>query len=122
MKIKSPFKDKKEIEGLPMRLIIILVIAEVVLAAIITMTSKTEGHMEIDYNQIAGGDHTQSSSGFLVKVDAMGSEEVTGISFTAYINITDTGGKAIDGAKVTVTGADTALAQERQGVVELLRS
>lgn len=113
MNIKGVFKDKRGIEGLPMRLIIIVVIAGVVLAAIITMIPKTKGHMEIDYWETDYGGTT--TPGFLVKVSATGSEEVPGISFTARINITDTDGKAIDGAKVTITGAGGAGAGTTDG-------
>ncbi len=103
-------KDRRGIEGLPMRLIIILVVAIAVLAAIMAIINMigTNKNMTAECAKIVYNGETYD--GFQVPVDATGSEEKTGITFTAYIYVyeltKDGPGDPISGAKVSISGGN----------------
>ncbi|MEM1513702.1 MAG: hypothetical protein QXW78_00580 [Candidatus Thermoplasmatota archaeon] len=103
------FKDKRGIEGLPMHLIIIVVIAVAVLAAVLAMMKYVtfDKPMEIKCTQIRGDvQKVRDSEGYLVKVNSTGNEKITNIDFTAYIEVYEkNSGKPISGATVTIIGA-----------------
>ncbi len=98
-------KDKRGIEGLPMRLIIIVVVAIAVLAAIMAMIKLINPNKDL-YAECAKIEiNGQSYDGFVVPVEASGEEEVTDISFTAYIYVYEKGtDNPVSGAKVSISG------------------
>ena len=99
--------DKRGIEGLPMRLIIIVVVAAVVLAAILAMMPKTTpGSLKVSFGKIKEGGSTYHGGVVLVK--ANGEEKIDEITFTAYVNVTDSNGKPISGATVIISGGGAA--------------
>ncbi len=106
--------ENRGIEGLPMKLIIIVVIAGVVLAGVLTMWEQLfnpQRNMEIEYQGITdtSDNVTGTSPGSLVKVAAAGAEEVNDIDFTAHIYVHDPGnGDPVSGATVTLAGRGSA--------------
>jgi len=104
---KKWLKDKRGIEGLPMRLIIIVVVAAAVLAAVLAMIGmvKPNKNMDVECAKIEIGG--ESYDGFTVPVDVTGSQEITDISFTAYIYVYEKGtNNPVSGAKVSISGGD----------------
>jgi len=102
MKIRGLIGDKRAIEGLPMRLIILVVIAGVVLAAIITMIPHPKGNLQVECVSVDGND------GNLKTIHDSGRGEVSAGDFDVVVKVTDDKGKAISGASVTLTGANGA--------------
>jgi len=103
-------KDQRGIEGLPMRLIIIVVIAGAVLVALLAMLGgiSFNKNMDVECSKIEYNGKTYD--GFAVPVDATGSEEISGISFTAHIYVYESGtNKPVEGAKVTISGAESGV-------------
>ncbi|MEM2935184.1 MAG: hypothetical protein QXF32_02340 [Candidatus Thermoplasmatota archaeon] len=102
-------KDKRGIEGLPMHLIIIVVIAVAVLAAVLAMMKYVtfDKPMEATCLQIRGDvQKVSDTDGYLVKVNSTGSEKITNIDFTAYIKVYEKNSeKPVSGATVTIVGA-----------------
>ena len=95
-------RDRRGIEGLPMRLIIIVVIAAVVLAAILAMIPKTKGNLSVECVSVDGID------GNLKKVTSSGEDEVPVGDFEVKVKVTDDKGNPVKGASVTLTGAHGA--------------
>ncbi|MCD6146524.1 MAG: Ig-like domain-containing protein [Thermoplasmata archaeon] len=102
MEIRGLIGDKRAIEGLPMRLIILVVIAGVVLAAIITMIPHPKGNLQVECVSVDGND------GNLKTIHDSGRGEVSAGDFDVVVKVTDDKGKAISGASVTLTGANGA--------------
>jgi len=109
-KIRIKFiEDKRGIEGLPMRLIIIVVIAVVIIAALVTMMKyvtvdkpMTASCVEIQQN---GDTRVEAGEGFVVKVDYSGMDAISNIKFKAKISVKDNDGKPVSGADVIIDGA-----------------
>lgn len=103
-------KDRRGIEGLPMHLIIIVVIAGVVIAAILAMmgTFNPKDSIQIEYAGTDGRHNCSDGHGSLVKVNATGAEEVIHINFTATIKVFDSKGNPVKGATVVLAGAQSA--------------
>jgi len=98
-------RDKRGIEGLPMRLVLIVVVAAVVLAAILAILRgvSVNKNMDVECSKIDYNGNTYD--GFTVPVDATGEEEVSGISFKAYIYVYEKGtNNPVSGAKVSISG------------------
>jgi hypothetical protein len=104
------FKDRRGIEGLPMHLIIIVVIAVAVLAAVLAMMKYVtfDKPMEATCIKIQGNvQKVKDSDGYLVKVTSTGGEKITNIDFTAYVQVYEKDSKKpITGATVTIIGAN----------------
>ena len=94
--------DKRGIEGLPMRLIIIVVVAAVVLAAILAMIPKTKGTLSAECISVDG------KNGNLKDVTSSTEDEVNVGNFEVKIKVTDDKGNPVKGASVTLTGAHGA--------------
>ncbi|HEC87800.1 MAG TPA: carboxypeptidase regulatory-like domain-containing protein [Thermoplasmata archaeon] len=96
------FKDKRGIEGLPMRLVIIVVIAGIVLAAIIAVIGefKPKGNLSIGCISVDG------QEGNLKTVNGLG--EINISDFEVVVKVTDSKGNPVSGASVTITGANGA--------------
>lgn len=96
------FKDRRGIEGLPMRLVIIVVIAAIVLAAIIAVIGefKPKGNLSIECISVDGQD------GNLKTVNGLG--EINISDFEVVAKVTDSKGNPVSGASVTITGANGA--------------
>jgi len=103
-------RDRRGIEGLPMHLIIIVVIAGVVIAAILAMmgTFNPKDSLQIEYAGTDGRHNCSDGDGNLVKVTAAGAEEVTDIDFNATIKVFDSKGNPVKGATVVLAGAQSA--------------
>lgn len=103
-------RDRRGIEGLPMHLIIIVVIAGVVIAAILAMMGmiNPKDSFQVEYAGTIGRHNCDDGSGNLVKVTAAGAEEVTDIDFTATIKVFDSKGNPVQGATVVLAGAQSA--------------
>ncbi|RLF64388.1 MAG: carboxypeptidase regulatory-like domain-containing protein [Thermoplasmata archaeon] len=102
MKMESLIGDKRGIEGLPMRLIIIVVIAGAVLAAMITMIPHTKGNLQVECISVDGND------GNLKTITSSGEGEVSAGDFNVVVKVTDDKGKAVSGASVVLTGSNGA--------------
>ncbi|MBC7081233.1 MAG: Ig-like domain-containing protein [Thermoplasmatales archaeon] len=108
---RNLFRDKRGIEGLPMYLIIIVVIAVAVLAAVLAMMKYItfDKPIEATCTKITGSGNVISGEGYLVRVKAKGMERVLNIDFTAEIKVYEKNtNKPISGATVTISGAGTA--------------
>ena len=109
-KIKVKFiEDRRGIEGLPMRLIIIVVIAVIIIAALVTMMKyvtvdkpMTASCIEIQQN---GDTRVEAGEGFVAKVDYSGMDAISNIKFKAKIVVKDNDGKPVSGADVIIDGA-----------------
>ncbi len=109
-KIKVKFiEDRRGIEGLPMRLIIIVVIAVIIIAALVTMMKyvtvdkpMTASCVEIQQN---GDTRVEAGEGFVAKVDYSGMDAISNIKFKAKIVVKDNDGKPVSGADVIIDGA-----------------
>lgn len=111
--LRKLLKDERGIEGLPMRLIIIVVIAAIVLAAVLALMKgfTPKGNLQVVYlGTTADNNNAMDSSGNLVKVNASGkgSAEIYPINFTAKIKVSDSEGNPVSGATVILSGAGTA--------------
>lgn len=95
-------KDKRGIEGLPMRLIIIVVVAAAVLAAILAMIGivNPKGTLNVECISVNGND------GNLYTISGNG--EITCPDFEVVVKVTNSKGDPISGATVTLTGANGA--------------
>jgi len=100
--IKNIFRDKRGIEGLPMRLIIIVVVAAVVLVAIIGMIPKTKGNLQVECVSV------DNNPGNLKKITDTTAGEVSAGDFDVVVKVTDDKGKVVSGASVTLAGANGA--------------
>ena len=100
--VKGQFRDKRGIEGLPMRLIIIVVVAAVVLVAIIGMIPKTKGNLQVECVSV------DNNPGNLKKISDATEGETSSVNFNVVVKVTDDKGKAVSGASVTLTGANGA--------------
>ncbi len=102
-------RDKRGIEGLPMRLVIIVVVAAAVLAAIFLMFPKhgVSGPLQVSFDNVVGVNNvsTELSQGNVVVVKTDGEQTVRDIDFKIDVKVMDDGGKPISKATVTITGA-----------------
>jgi len=111
-------KDKRGIEGLPMRLIIIVVVAAVVLAAILAMIPKTTpSALKVEFGEVKGLNNVTDSRGGVILVDASnaGWKEINDISFNITVKVKDTSNKPVSGANVIISGAGTAASAQTNG-------
>ncbi len=101
-------EDQRGIEGLPMKLIIIVVIAGAVLAAVLMMIPEGTGTLNAECISVDG------NSGHLKTVSAASGEISVG-SFDVTVQVTDGDGDPVADADVTLIGANGAGAGKTGG-------
>lgn len=99
--MKKFLKDRRGIEGLPMKLIIIVVIAGAVLAALITMIPDGPGTLNAECVSVDGNDGS-------LKAVSGSSGEISISDFTVTVKVTDGEGDPVADADVTLMGANGA--------------
>jgi len=102
MNKETLFKDKRGIEGLPMRLIIILVIAVAVIAALMALLGSFHPKGTLSVECVS----CQGNPGNLATISGTGEQTLP--PFEVVIKVTDSNGDPVDGASVTLTGANGA--------------
>lgn len=96
--------DERGVEGLPIRLIVVLVIGVVALAAIVGALNefrpnKTLGAAVIEVDGVDGN---------LLTITATGAEEVSKTNVKVVVRVSDVDGEPVIGASVSLTGLGAA--------------
>lgn len=103
--MRKMLNDEKGVEGLPVRLIVVLVVGVIALAAIVAMlgTVKPQKSMTATVMTI------QSNPGNTLTITATGAEEKKIASYNCIVRVTDTkDGGPVSGASVVIYGLGSA--------------